>query len=688
MGEHDMITVSVDTTGLSAGFYQCIVRINSDGGTGNFIVNATVIEPIPLLAYQPDSYAFGEMFDNQSASATFYLWNNGNGVLSYSLTPSCSWIIISPTSGTSTGEADIITVIINTTNVPEGDHQCTIMISSNGGSGIFNVNATIIQSNTLLAYNPTSFDFGPMFEGDLATTTFDIWNNGTGILSYTLSESYDWIWMSPIQGTSTGEHDTIEIFIDTTGLTEGSYHGDIQINSNSGTDFFGIDVEVAGLVEIPDQQQTQGGYSFIIFGDRWAAQSFIPTRENLSRLDLLLSSTDVPPSPLTITLRQFLTGDDLISFSLPASAVSSTADWITCDIPDITVTPEAVYYLVLHTTGGDINACYQWQFGYNTPYTAGALHFSKSDGVTWKEFPFHDFCFKTYGIEASPLQNLSYSPTYYYFGNIMEDSIVSTTFEVWNSGTGSLGYSLSSPCEWITIQPDTGISAGEQDLITVTINTTDLLPGYHECNVVINSNGGQGNFTIAVTVIELTPVLSYTPSYYDFGVLEQGQTDSTFFEIWNSGPELLLYSLSENCSWMTVTPVTGSSIGEHDSITVTVNTTGLFDGMYDCDIAIASNGGQGQFTIDVEVFGTGVGELDQQQTQDGYNFVIFGERWGAQSFTPTMDTLISLELLLGVQLRPPSDLEISLRSSLDGDDLTSVSIPVSMFPQILSLIKI
>ena len=678
-GEHDTITVAVDTASLSAGFHQCTIDISSNGGTGSFTVNVTVVEPIPLLAYQPNSYDFGELFDNQTASTTFYLWNNGNGILTYSLTSSCTFVTVSPSSGSSTTEADTITVTVNTTNVAEGDYQCTITISSNGGSGVFTVDVTVIQTDAVLTYTPSSYDFGPMFEGELDITTFDIWNNGTGILSYTLNESYDWIWVSPLQGSSTGEHDSIQIIIDTTGLSDGSYHGDIQITSNGGTGLFGIDVEIAGIVETPDQQQTQDGYAFTIFGSRWAAQSFVPTRVNLSRVDLLLSCKNVPPSPLTISLRQFLNGNDLVSFSLPASEVSSTAEWISCDIPDINVTPGVTYFLVLHTVNGDNNAHYKWHFGSNTPYTDGTLLFSSSNGASWTQYSYYDFCFKTYGIGAPSVQSLSFAPVSYDFGDMMEDSLASTTFEIWNSGTGSLIYTLSSSNSWITIEPETGISSGEHDLITVTVNTTGLSLGYHESTVLINSNGGQGNVTFSVTVIELTPVLSYSPTSHDFGALEQGQTSSTLFEIWNSGQELLVYTLSENCSWATVTPLTGTSTGEHDIITVSVDTTSLSQGMYHCDISINSNGGQGLFTINLEVLGSGGGTLDQQQTKQDYNFVIFGERWAAQSFKPILGSLTSLQLLMGAQSEP-SDLEISLRSSLTGTDLTAVSLPYSSFP--------
>jgi len=83
--------------------------------------------------------------------------------------------------------------------------------------------------------------------------------------------------------------------------------------------------------------------------------------------------------------------------------------------------------------------------------------------------------------------------------------------------------------------------------------------------------------------------------------LYEGQGAYTTFEIWNTGGGTLSYSLSENCSWVNVAPLSGVSTGEHDTVTVGVNTTGLSPGEYSCNISIFSNGGEGVFMVHVNV---------------------------------------------------------------------------------------
>ena len=95
--------------------------------------------------------------------------------------------------------------------------------------------------------------------------------------------------------------------------------------------------------------------------------------------------------------------------------------------------------------------------------------------------------------------------------------------------------------------------------------------------------------------------LSYSPTFHNFGDMSEGQTDSTTFDIWNSGTGTLTYSLSESCGWVTVTPTGGTSTGEHDTITVNIDTTGLSVGVHTCDITITSDGGSGTFTVQVTI---------------------------------------------------------------------------------------
>ncbi len=100
-----------------------------------------------------------------------------------------------------------------------------------------------------------------------------------------------------------------------------------------------------------------------------------------------------------------------------------------------------------------------------------------------------------------------------------------------------------------------------------------------------------------------TPFLAYSPESYSFGIVEEGQTYNTSFDIWNSGVDTLDWSLSDSESWLSYLPISGSSTGESDTIVVTIDTTGLSTGLYSGDIVITTNGGNDTFSVSFTILG-------------------------------------------------------------------------------------
>ena len=126
-----------------------------------------------------------------------------------------------------------------------------------------------------LSYYPTSHDFGTVEEGEMYSTTFDIWDFGTGTLTWFLSDNYDWLTYSPTSGSSTGEHDTIIVQVNTTGL-EGSYTGSVDISSNGGNGTFTVTFYVPSMTF---------NYTFLLYGG-WNLIT-IPVENNFTAKTLM-----------------------------------------------------------------------------------------------------------------------------------------------------------------------------------------------------------------------------------------------------------------------------------------------------------------------------------------------------------------------------------------------------------------
>ncbi len=207
------------------------------------------------------------------------------------------------------------------------------------------------------------------------------------------------------------------------------------------------------------------------------------------------------------------------------------------------------------------------------------------------------------------------SPRSYDFGNQIKGTTPSTSFDVWNCGIDTLSYSFINIPASYHVSPMSGTSTGEHDTITLTINTSTLPTGVYTEYLQITSSGGDIFFICSLNIKSPVPELSYSPHAYNFGYKEQGETDRTTFEIWNSGIKQLTYSLVEECDWITIDPTTGYSSGEHDTITVSIDTTDLWQRSYSYDIAINTNAGTEYFTVTV-FLGEGYTNITVDQAWD------------------------------------------------------------------------
>ena len=102
------------------------------------------------------------------------------------------------------------------------------------------------------------------------------------------------------------------------------------------------------------------------------------------------------------------------------------------------------------------------------------------------------------------------------------------------------------------------------------------------------SVGGDG--TIAV-YLSGSPQLSFTPTALSFHGVEGGPNPlDAILRIWNSGGEVLNWSVNYSAPWLSMNPLSGSSTGEIDRVNVSVNTSGMGEGQNQTNITITPEG--------------------------------------------------------------------------------------------------
>jgi hypothetical protein len=84
------------------------------------------------------------------------------------------------------------------------------------------------------------------------------------------------------------------------------------------------------------------------------------------------------------------------------------------------------------------------------------------------------------------------------------------------------------------------------------------------------------------------PIISLTPSSLSFTCLQGSSPPSQTLQIRNSGGGTLNWTVSDNATWLTVNPASGSSTGEWDPVTVSVNASSLSPGPYTAKITVSA----------------------------------------------------------------------------------------------------
>ena len=171
------------------------------------------------------------------------------------------------------------------------------------------------------------------------------------------------------------------------------------------------------------------------------------------------------------------------------------------------------------------------------------------------------------------------------------------TYIISNGGEKSLSWDVSDNKTWITVSPVNGSTTTETDQVTVTVNRSGLGAGSYSGMVIVSSNGGRDTVNISM-LVSADPQLCVSPDRLDFGSSETSKP----FSITNCGNGgTLSWSVSDNKSWISVSPTSGNTTNGTAQVTVNVNRSGLGAGSYSGMVIVSSNGGGDTVNISMQV---------------------------------------------------------------------------------------
>ena len=191
-------------------------------------------------------------------------------------------------------------------------------------------------------------------------------------------------------------------------------------------------------------------------------------------------------------------------------------------------------------------------------------------------------------------------------GDFLKTGGSTTGIGIWDNtaGTAVFGYTLGTGT-WTTV-------SGSGTLATIQFSTYPGAPAdTYDLNLTDVELRNASNELIPTDVVDgeviierESPVLCTAPDppSHNFGDVPEGQVRTWTFDVTNCGTGgTLTWGVNDDQPWIEVNPTSGTTTTETDTVIVTIDTTGLNQGLYTGTINVTSNGGVKEGTITVDV---------------------------------------------------------------------------------------
>lgn len=617
--ERETITVSVDqAVTLGPGVHEGEINISSNGGSGRVLVNYNIDSPAELI-FTPSEFNF----DKNNFSDILYITNGGSEPLQWNAAPQADWILISVDTGTTTFETDEIIVTVDTSvNLTPGTYHSTIDLTSNGGNAAVDV-SVVVDVGPILEAAPVTLDFGL----EISSLPIEISNIGSETLNWNIVKNDNWVSVDLGSGSiEPNQSSTVNIDVNRELLEPGIHTTNIEVTSNGGSQNIEIMVEipvvsVIGISETvitfnaaineksftvinegnedivwstsieyryaeitrtisesgwltitPDNGVTKTTTEVVLSVDRsyLAAgeyKALIHVTSNFGNADIdVIMFVESPMLDIDPISLDFGTALNELSFGIK-NIGGGQLDWYT-SIEYLL--PEVSPWLQINPSFGntpnyvDINASVE-RLNLPSGVYEAIIHITSNGGNADVNVQMT--------IQAS---SLYVSPLMLDFGS----STTQMTFEVQNTGGGTLNYNITTQDNWISVSPAGGSLSDGTDYINVDVDRSKVFATLNQQKRDINSGteirgtiqiqniDDQFNHeTVEVIMTIIPPQIGVDPLLLDFGETETELT----FDIKNVGSGTLNYSFWTEDYWISLSQYSGSVGSVKDVITVNVS---------------------------------------------------------------------------------------------------------------------
>ncbi len=185
----------------------------------------------PVLYVNPLALDFG----TTDLERQFLIANTGGGSLVWDVSETIPWLEVTPTTGAGGATID---VTVDRSGLIPGYYSGLIHITSNGGNETVTAEMSVPAPNPVLGVTPAVLKFAAVDSVRWLT----IFNAGTGDLDWSVASDRAWLSVDPAAGTN---HTDVAVYVDRTGLSDGTHYGNLLVTSNGGDGTVPVEVTVA-----------------------------------------------------------------------------------------------------------------------------------------------------------------------------------------------------------------------------------------------------------------------------------------------------------------------------------------------------------------------------------------------------------------------------------------------------------
>ncbi|MES2597147.1 MAG: S8 family serine peptidase [Verrucomicrobiota bacterium] len=317
--------------------------------------------------------------------------------------------------------------------------------------------------------------------------SFDVLNEGTGTVNYTVSSSKSWVTVTPASGSTAGEPDTINVSINSSTLKAGSNSARVTVQPVNGVaKFFDINLTLLPTTGIPLHTAVDHGTA-----TSWVTETSTGVPEHgwfgqtvgaFDKTDCVRSGTDLPDTGMSGLVLRDLPGPCTVSFYWrvdcePGGDKLSFYDNST-EVTTITGLDQP-WKQVTYFVGPGMHDLY-WRY---------VKDLSQAQGL--------DCGFVDKVVLDFKAPKLQVSTTSLVGSGVAGGAPGGPSFQIRNVGSGTLNYALTADQAWCKPSVTKGTATTEMDTINLSFDARALSAGTHYANLTVNG-GTAGSQNISV----------------------------------------------------------------------------------------------------------------------------------------------------------------------------------------------